>query len=88
MSDDLKIWLAPMFTLSGTLIVVVFTAWLNNNAIFAHMEALRQEVRADAAALKLDFRTGLMRLENKLDHVIETQTGHSERLDKLDGGRK
>lgn len=88
MADDLKIWLPPMLTLLGTLIVVVFTAWMNNRAILATIRGdnaeLKMWVQGEINALKLD----LLRIENKLDRVIETQASHSGRLDKLEGGRK
>ncbi len=85
MDNDIKIWLPPMLTLLGTLIAIVFTAWLSNRAILAKMEALRESVRADAAILRLEFVTATIKIDNKLDHVIETQATHSERLSSLEG---
>ena len=37
-NDDIRLWLPPMLTLLGTLIVVVFTAWLNARAVMAKFE--------------------------------------------------
>jgi hypothetical protein len=37
-NDDIRLWLPPMLTLLGTLIVVVFTAWLNTRAVVAKFE--------------------------------------------------
>jgi hypothetical protein len=72
MGDDVKIWLPPMLTLSGTPIVVTFTAWLNTRSVHAMIEALRQEVRADLAEARGDFATmsgglklDILRLERK-----------------------
>ena len=84
MTDDLKFWLPPMLTLLGTVIVIVFTAWTNSRTLLAQLEALRQEVRAEISGVKLEFHTALLRIENKVDRVLETQATHSERLDRLE----
>jgi hypothetical protein len=39
-NDDIRLWLPPMLTLLGTLIVVVFTAWLNTRAVLAKFDAI------------------------------------------------
>jgi hypothetical protein len=39
-NDDIKLWLPPMLTLLGTLIVIVFTAWLNTRVVGAKIDAL------------------------------------------------
>ena len=39
-NDDIRLWLPPMLTLLGTLIVVVFTAWLNTRAVMAKFDAI------------------------------------------------
>ena len=52
MTDDFKLWLPPMLTLLGTLIVVTFTAWLNTRSVHATIAELRQAVRADIAELR------------------------------------
>ena len=75
MNANIKIWLPPMLTLLGTLIVVTFTAWLSMRSMHDMIGELRQEVRADIATLrgelKVDvasLRGELLRIENKLDH--------------------
>lgn len=83
--DELKLWLPPVLTLLGTLIVVTFTAWLNTRSVHSMIEASRQETRADMAVLKLDLMTSVQRIEYKLDHLVDTQARHGERLDRLDG---
>ena len=84
MTDDIKIWLPPMLTLLGTLIVVTFTAWLSTRSVHAMMGELRQEVRADIATfrgelatLRGELKLDILRIENKLDHYAETQASHS-----------
>ena len=95
MTDDIKIWLPPMLTLLGTLIVVTFTAWLSTRSVHAMIGELHQEVRADMTALRGELRTDMaelrgelkldiQRLENKLDHYAETQASHSERIERLE----
>ena len=92
MTDDIKIWLPPMLTLLGTLIVVTFTAWLSTRSVHSMIGELRQEVRGDIATfrgeLKLDIlrvesamKIDILRVENKLDHYAEVQASHSEKLE-------
>ncbi len=85
MTDCVKLWLPPMLTLLGTLIVVTFTAWLNTRPVPAMIAELRQEVRADIAELRGELKLDILRLENKLDHYAETQASHSEEIGRLKG---
>jgi hypothetical protein len=47
-------------------------------------DVLRAEFRAGVSEVKTDLSLVLQRIENKLDHVVETQAHHSERLDRLE----
>ena len=85
MTDDIKIWLPPMLTLMGTLIVVTFTAWLSTRSVHAMIEALRQEVRADIATLPGELKLDILRIENTLDHYAGVQASHSEDISRLKG---
>ena len=71
MTDDVKIWLPPMLTLLGTLIVITVTAWLNTRSVQAMIDALRQETRADLTQTRGELKLDLLRIENKLDHYAE-----------------
>jgi len=51
-NDDIRLWLPPMLMLLGTLIVVVFTAWLNTRAVMAKFEA--QDERFNGFDKRLD----------------------------------
>jgi hypothetical protein len=80
MTDDIKLWLPPMLTLLGTLIVVTFTAWLNTRSVHAMIAELCQTVRADLAEVRTEvavkygeLKLDILRIENKLDHYAETQ---------------
>ncbi len=82
MSDDLRLWLPPMLTLIGTLIVVVFTAWINNRAVFARLDGqeerfatLRQEIRANIAEAIAPINLALARIENKVDQLADLVSG-------------
>lgn len=79
--DEIKIWLPPLLTLLGTLIVVVFTAWLNNRVIVAHIDALRQEMLRSMTELKLELKTEIaaLRLE-----TVEMRN----RVERLEGERR
>ena len=85
MTDDIKLWLPPMLTLLGTLIVVTFTAWLNTRSVHAMVAGLRQPVRADIAELRGELKLDILRIENKVDHYAETQASHSEEIGRLKG---
>jgi hypothetical protein len=84
MTDDIKIWLPPILTLLGTLIVITFTAWLNTRSVHAMIEGLRQETRAMLAEMSGSLKLDILRIENKLDHYAEVQASHSERIDRLE----
>lgn len=75
MAEDLKIWLPPMLTLMGTLIVVVFTAWLNTRAVLAQVEKgmadLRLELKTEIAEMRLEMRTEFADLKNRVKALEE-----------------
>jgi hypothetical protein len=48
---------------------------------------LRAEMKRDNAELRSEMNLTLLRLENKIDHIADMVASHSERLDKLEGGR-
>jgi len=55
-------------------------------------ETLRAEMKSEATAMCAEIGARfaemnllLVRIDNKLDHVIETQADHSSRLEKLEG---
>ena len=84
LTDDIKLWLPPMLTLLGTLIVVTFTASLNTRSVHAMIAELRQTMRADLADVRTEvavkygeLKLDILRIENKLDHYAETQATHS-----------
>ncbi len=92
MTDDIKLWLPPMLTLLGTLIVVTFTAWLNTRSVHAMIAELRQTMRADLSEVRTEvavkygeLKLDILRIENKLDHYAETQATHSEEIRRLRG---
>jgi hypothetical protein len=58
-TDDIKLWLPPMLTLLGTLIVIAFMAWLNTRSVHAMIAELRQVERADIAELRTEVAARL-----------------------------
>lgn len=60
-----------MLTLLGTLIAVVFAAWLNNRFMEAKIDALRAEMRQGFAELRLEFHTALSGFAHRLERVEE-----------------
>jgi ubiquinone biosynthesis protein UbiJ len=70
-----------MLTLLGTIIVLMFTAWISNRSSDARIEALRQEMRALNAELRLEFHDEIAALSEKIDRL----TGRIERLEERVG---
>jgi peptidoglycan/LPS O-acetylase OafA/YrhL len=71
MNPTLQIWLPPMLTLLGTLIAVVFAAWLSNRFMEAKIDALRAEMKQGFAELRLEFHTALSGFEHRPERVEE-----------------
>jgi hypothetical protein len=80
MTDDIKLWLPPMLTLLGTLIVITFTAWLNTRSVHAMIAELRQTVRADNAELRGEIAE--LRGEVRAD-IVELRTEVAVKLGDL-----
>lgn len=60
-----------MLTLLGTLIAVLFAAWLSNRLMEAKIDALRAEMKQGFAELRLEFHTALSGLEHRLERLEE-----------------
>jgi len=74
MNAQLQAWMPAVTALLGSLIVVVFTAWLNTRPLSSQIEALRAETRQGLAELRLEFHKGLseVRIEiSELSHRVE-----------------
>jgi methyl-accepting chemotaxis protein len=74
MNAQLQAWMPAIIALLGSLIVAVFTAWLNTRALSSQIEALRAEMRQGLAELRLDFLKDWsdVRLEiSELSHRVE-----------------
>ena len=64
--------LAAILALFGSLLVVVFTAWLNTRTFIAQMDALRSELKGEMAALRAEVRGDISA------HRAETRQGFAE----------
>jgi predicted PurR-regulated permease PerM len=71
-----------ILALFGSLLVVVFSAWLNTKALSAQIEgvdkkltaqieALRAEMRRGFAELRLDFHTEISQLTRRVERLEE-----------------
>ncbi len=52
------------------------------------VEDMRDVLRAEAGHQGAELKAILLRIENKVDHMAETQADHRERLARLEGGLK
>jgi len=78
-----QFWMPAVLALFGTLIVVVFTAWLNSRMLAAKIDALRAEMsglRADTSgkidALRAETKQAIAELELRLSKQIMAWTAH------------
>jgi hypothetical protein len=71
MNPNVQIWPPPMLTLLGTLVAVVFAAWLSNRFMAAKIDALRAEMKQGFAELRLEFHTALSGLEHCVERIEE-----------------
>jgi len=83
-----------LLTIGLTLPAIFGATVANRKSVEDMRDVLRAENRVQAAeftaALKVqsaELNGALIRIENKIDHVAEMVASHSERLDKLEGGR-
>ena len=53
MNNGMQIWLPPMLSMLGALIVVVFTAWINGRWITAEIKQANAEVKQQMAEMEL-----------------------------------
>lgn len=71
MNDQISIWLPPLLTLLGTLIVVVFTAWQSSRAVMAEIATLRAETKAGFAELELRLTKQISELAGRIKTLEE-----------------
>ncbi|HUI41940.1 MAG TPA: hypothetical protein VL523_08230 [Terriglobia bacterium] len=88
MNPATQTWMPAVLSLFGTLIVVVFTAWLNTRALSAQMdtvraqmEALRAEMRGEIAALRAEMKQGFAELRLEFHTQISELSHRVERLE-------
>lgn len=81
-----------VLALFGTLIVVVFTAWLNTRTVLAHLEAIRSEIGGvrsellgEIAGLRAEVKKDLAELRLDLTTQISALERRIERLEEHRG---
>jgi cell division protein FtsB len=60
-----------LLALFGSLLVVVFTAWLDTKALSAQIEALRAETRQGFAELRPGLHTEISQLTRRVERLEE-----------------
>lgn len=73
-----------MITLVITLLAIFGAMYGNRKSTEDMRDVLRAEWKAGIMEITSEMRLGFQRIENKLDHVVETQAAHGTRLDDLE----
>jgi hypothetical protein len=80
-----------LMTLVVTLLAIFAAMYGTRKSTEDMRDVLRAEWKAGVSEMRAEVRTGvgeiraeLKLIDNKLDHVVETQARHSERLDHLE----
>jgi hypothetical protein len=74
MPVQVRIWMPTILALFGSLLMVVFTAWLNTKALSSQIEALRAETRQGFAELRLDFHREISQLTHRVERLEEQRS--------------
>lgn len=67
MSPNVQIWLPPMLTLLGTLIAVLFAAWLSNRAMEANNRAIEGKLEANIRSIEGKMEANIRSIEGKME---------------------
>lgn len=70
-----------LLTLVITLLAIFGAMYGNRKSTEDMRDVLRAEWKAGVGEIRADLKL----IDNKLDHVVETQARHSEKIDKLEG---
>jgi hypothetical protein len=84
MPAQVQTWMPTILALFGSLLVVVFTAWLNTKAISAQIEGVDKKLTAQIEALRAETRQGFAEL--RLDFHKEI-SGLAHRVERLEEPR-
>jgi len=85
MSPQLQFWMPTVLSLFGTLIVVVFTAWLNTRSLSAQIDARTDAVNSRIDALRAELKQSLAEMELRLTKQIMELSSRVERLEEARG---
>jgi hypothetical protein len=100
MQPVMQLWMPPILSMLTTLIVVVFTAWLNTKALSAQIEAVRSEIgstkaelrsemgglRSEIEALRAEMKQGFAELRLEFHTEISALSRRVERLEETRQG--
>jgi len=96
MTPQVQIWMPAILALFGSLLVVVFTAWLNTKALSAQIEGVDKKLTAQIEgvdrkltaqieALRAEMRQGFAELRLDFHTEISELTRRVERLEEQRG---
>ncbi|MFN0170016.1 MAG: hypothetical protein ACKV22_26630 [Bryobacteraceae bacterium] len=96
MAAQVQVWMPAILALFGSLLVVVFTAWLNTRMLSAQIEgvdrklsaqidALDQKLSAQIDALRAEMKQGFAELRLEIRTELSELTRRIERLEEQRG---
>ncbi len=85
MNPQVQLWMPSVVALLGTLIVVVFTAWLNTRTLSVQIETLDKKLSAQIEALRAEMRQGFAELRLEFHTELSQLTRRVERLEEVRG---
>lgn len=77
------VWLPPMLTILGMLIVVVFTAWLNTRAVTATIDTGVAVLNGRINTLEERIVGGFKAVDVRLDGIDKRLDGIDKRMDGM-----
>ncbi|MBI4909256.1 MAG: hypothetical protein HY820_36890 [Acidobacteria bacterium] len=85
-------WMPAILALFGSLIVMLFSAWLNTRALTAQIDALRQEMRSELSAMRAEMRGEISTLRAEMKQSMAEMelrltvqiSNLSDRVEKLE----
>ncbi len=76
-----------LLTWFGTLMVVVFTAWLNTKTLLAKIEALDMKIDVKIGALRAEMKQQIAEAELRIIKAILELKGRIGRIERLEEQR-
>jgi hypothetical protein len=71
MTPQVQIWMPAILALFGSLLVVVFSAWLNTKAVTAHIDGVDKKLSAQIDGIDKKLTAQIDGIDKKLTSQIE-----------------